>query len=95
VDPAIGYLWKGGYADSFNANFVQTESMGVEQVELNPALSQYYAYDLKTREDEVAAAAVELTQFITDLNTKTGADFQNWISQKWTSRCSLKPTPSM
>ncbi len=80
--PAIGYLWKGGYADSFNADFVQTQSMGVEQVELDPALSQYYAYDLKTREDEVAAAKVELTQFITDLNTKTGDDFQNWISQK-------------
>jgi len=80
--PAIGYLWKGGYAGSSNADFVQTTSMGVEQVELNPALSQYYAYDLKTREDEVNAAKSELTQFITDLNTKTGADFQNWIAQK-------------
>lgn len=80
--PAIGYLWKGGYAGSLNANFVQTQSMGVEEVSLNPELSQYYAYDLKTREDEVTAAKTELTQFITDLNTRTGADFKNWISQK-------------
>lgn len=78
-----GFLWKGGYGTGdFNANFVQTTSMGVEDVTLNPLTSVYYAYDLKTREDELAAAKVELTEFITNLNTKTGTDFKNWISQK-------------
>lgn len=79
---AIGFLWKGGYADMYNANFVQTVSMGIEDVNINPALSQYFAYDLKTRKDELPAAKTELTQFITDLNTKTGSDFQNWVTQK-------------
>lgn len=86
-----GFLWKGGYGDDgYNANFVQTVSMGVEDVNINAALSEYFAYDLKTREDELVAAKIELTQFITDLNTKTGADFKNWISQKMDINLFLK-----
>ena len=87
---AIGWLWKGGYADNYNANFVQTISMGVEDVSTNPALSQYFAYDLKTRKSELAAGKVRLTQFITDLNTKTGTDFQNWIAQQMDIELFLK-----
>lgn len=56
--------------------------MGVEDVTLNPATSVFYAYDLKTREDELATGKTELTQFINDLNNKTGNDFKNWISEK-------------
>lgn len=78
-----GFMWKGGYgSDGLNANFVQTTSMGVEDVTLSAVTSTYYAYDLKTREDELPSAKTELTQFITDLNTKTGDDFKNWIAQK-------------
>ena len=86
----IGFLWKAGWSGSNNANFVSTASMGVEDVKMNDALSKYYAYDLKTREDELANAKTELTQFITDLNTKTGNDFQNWISQKMDVNLFLK-----
>jgi len=78
----IGFLWKGGWSGSNNANFASTESIGVEDVDINPALSIYYAYDLKTRKDELPAAKAELIQFITDLNTKTGTSFQTWIAQK-------------
>jgi len=79
----VGFLWKGGYgSDGLNANFVQTTSMGVENVKMVPSQSVYYAYDLKTREDELGAGKAELTQFITDLNTKTGTEFKDWISQK-------------
>ena len=77
-----GFLWKGGWSGSQNANFVQTSSIGVEDVNIDPALSVYYAYDLKTRKDELPAAKAQLIQFITDLNTKTGAAFQTWIEQK-------------
>lgn len=87
---AIGWLWKGGYADNYNANFVQTISMGVEDVSTNPALSQYFAYDLKTRKSELAAGKLKLTQFITDLNTKTGTDFQSWIAQQMDIELFLK-----
>lgn len=87
---AIGWLWKGGYADNYNANFVQTVSMGVEDVSTNPALSQYFAYDLKTRKSELPAAKIKLTQFITDLNTKTGTEFQSWIVQQMDIELFLK-----
>ena len=75
----VGFLWKGGYSNSNNANFVSTQSIGVEIVDINPTLSIYYAYDLKTRKNELPAAKAELLQFISDLNTKTGIEFQTWI----------------
>ncbi len=77
-----GFLWKGGWSGSNNANFVSTASIGVENVELDGSLSNYFAYDLKTRKNELPAAKAELLQFIADLNTKTGAEFQTWIEQK-------------
>lgn len=78
---APGYLWKGGYAGNYSADFVSTNSMGIEDVKMNPAQSQYFAYDLKTRKNELDAAKSQLTTFINNLNTKTGADFTTWISQ--------------
>lgn len=80
----MGFLWKGGWGGGTNANLTMssTQSIGVEDVNIDPALSVYYAYDLKTRKEELPAATAELTQFITDLNTKTGTAFQTWISQK-------------
>jgi spore coat protein CotH len=78
----IGFMWKGGWAGSNNASFQTAQSNGVEQVELDPSQSQYFAYDLKTREEELATASAELTQFIYDLNHKTGDDFKQWISTR-------------
>lgn len=78
----VGYLWKGEWSGGDNADFIQNHSMGVTDVKLDDSQSVYYAYDLKTREDEVEAAKVELKQFISDLNTKSGADFQQWIASK-------------
>jgi spore coat protein CotH len=85
-----GFLWKGYNISAGKADFVSTASMGVESVNLDAALSQYYAYDLKTREDELVAGKAELTQFITDLNTKTGAEFETWITQKMDINLFLK-----
>ncbi|PWA05211.1 CotH kinase family protein [Flavobacterium psychrotolerans] len=85
-----GFLWKNYNIGSAKADYVSTASMGMEDVKMDPSLSQYYAYDLKTRDTELAAAKVELTQFITDLNTKTGAVFQNWIAQKMDVNLFLK-----
>ncbi len=79
---AVGFLWKGGWSGAYNADFVQTTSMGVEDVKLDASKSKYYAYDLKTREEEVTTAKAELTNFISDLNAKSGDDFKNWIAEK-------------
>lgn len=78
----VGFLWKGGWSGNYNADFVQTVSIGVEDVKLDPSKSKYFAYDLKTREAELSTAKVELINFITDLNAKSGTDFKNWISEK-------------
>jgi spore coat protein H len=79
---SLGFLWKGGWSGSYNADFVQTASIGVEDVKLDPSKSKYFAYDLKIREAELATAKSELIQFIQDLNTKTDADFKFWIMTK-------------
>lgn len=79
---SVGFLWKCGWAGWNNANFVSTQSIGIENVTLNPATSVYYAYDLKTRDLELGTGSAELISFINDLNTKTGTEFKNWISQK-------------
>lgn len=78
----IGFLWKGGWSGTYNADFVQTASIGVEDVKLDHSKSKYYAYDLKTRDTELVTAKAELTQFISDLNNKQGADFKSWIASK-------------
>ncbi|HMO32726.1 MAG TPA: CotH kinase family protein [Lacibacter sp.] len=76
-----GFLWKCGWAGSYSANFVSTASVGVEDVKLDPARSKYFAYDLKTREKELAAAEAQLTDFIRELNSRTGAGFEAWAEQ--------------
>ena len=75
-----GFLWKGYNLGSNKADFYSTNSMGVENVSLTPSLSQYYAYDLKTREAELITAKNQLSEFIANLNMKTGVEFQNWIA---------------
>ncbi len=79
---AVGFMWKGSHIGSFQPDFVSTNSVGVEDVKMNPAKSQYFAYDLKTRKDELASAKASLTQFISDLNSKSGDEFKSWISQR-------------
>ena len=79
---STGFVWKGGWANAWNADFIQTQSIGVSAANLQPALSQYYAYDLKTRKAELATAKTELLNFIQTLNSKTGAEFKLWIEQQ-------------
>ncbi|MDR1652460.1 MAG: CotH kinase family protein [Prevotellaceae bacterium] len=87
---AQGFLWKGGWAGSNNADFVSTESIGIEDVKMDASKSKYYAYDLKNRKDELDDAKTQLIQFITDINTKTGADFKTFISEKMDINLFLK-----
>ena len=85
-----GFMWKGGWAGSYNADFVQTTSIGVEDVKLNPANSLYYAYDLKTREAELENGKAELINFIQDLNSKSGEEFKTWIETRMDVNLFLK-----
>lgn len=86
----IGYLWKAGWSGNNNANFYSTNIMGVEDVSLDASKSIYYAYDLKTRKEELDGAKAELTEFIQNLKNKTGESFENWIVQKMDVELFLK-----
>ena len=85
-----GFLWKCGWAGSYNANFVSTASMGVEDVKLDPAKSKYFAYDLKTREKELAAAQAQLQSFIQELNWRSGAGLELWLENNMDVELFLK-----
>jgi len=62
----------------------------VEDVKLDPSKSKYYTYDLKTNKTQLESAKAELSSFINDLNSKTGADFEQWIAQKMDVNLFLK-----
>lgn len=81
---ASGYLWKmswgsgiGAYltADHANANL-----MGISD---NPTIgeSANFTYDYKSKKKKFEAAKAQFIQFITDLNSKTGTDFESWAEQ--------------
>lgn len=78
----VGNIWKCGWSGNTNADFVNTNSIGIENINLNSSLSQTFTYDLKTNQANFVNAQSQLVQFINDLNSKTGTDFENWISQK-------------
>lgn len=85
-----GNLWKCTYSAGGPANLMNATSMGVESVKLNAANSKYYSYDLKTNKSNLTAAKAQFTEFITQLNTKTGANFEQWISNKMNVNLFLK-----
>jgi hypothetical protein len=86
----VGYLWKCLYNGGGPANLTNANSIGIESVGLDPNASQYYTYDLKTEKASFIAAKAQLTEFITQLNTKTGSDFETWIAQKMDVNLLLK-----
>lgn len=78
----VGFLWKCLYNGGGPANLTNANSIGIESVSLNQNLSQYYTYDLKTSKASFLEGKAQLTEFISQLNSKTGSDFETWIAQK-------------
>ncbi|HET7733773.1 MAG TPA: CotH kinase family protein, partial [Paludibacter sp.] len=81
-----GNLWKANWgADFKSANMSQ---MGIENI----TLTQTYTpvYDLKTNNKTLEVAKLQLADFITNLNSKTGDDFKAWISAKMDVNLFLK-----
>ncbi len=83
---AVGNLWKCGYGGGGNATLESgsetSKLMGVEVVTLDGVNNESFAYDLKTNRKDVAVAKAELSDFIFQLNNKTGSDFEQWIASK-------------
>lgn len=70
-----GFLWKA----SWGADFLSADKskMGVES---NTLTSSYEPiYDLKNNTEQLEKAKTQLSNFIVNLNSKTGADFKTWI----------------
>ena len=79
---AVGDLWKCGYAGGPNATFEPTQSIGVEVVTLDGINNQGVAYDLKTNKENINTAKAELSDFIFQINSRSGADFESYIESK-------------
>lgn len=75
-----GNLWKCSYpADLQNGS---QYLMGIENITLDPNTSEYYAYDLKTNEENIGSAKQQLSSFIDGLNTQSNSNFKKWIESK-------------
>ncbi len=75
---AEGNLWKSSWgADLKNAD---TTRMGIENITLTSTYTP--VYDLKTNNSALTAAKIQLANFITTFNSKTGDDFKTWVSSK-------------
>ncbi|OHD53440.1 MAG: hypothetical protein A2Y33_15070 [Spirochaetes bacterium GWF1_51_8] len=79
-----GNLWKCLYQSMGPADMLlpADAKIGIESIDqFNEGNSIRPSYDLKTQKTNFTAAKAQLLSFINNLNTKTGADFESWISQ--------------
>ncbi len=71
-----GFLWKANWGADFKT--ANTSLMDVENITLNKTYTP--VYDLKSNIMSLELARQILSEFIVNLNTKTGNDFKTWIS---------------
>ena len=76
-----GNLWKCTWGADFNFSPDPWEKMGIEEVFLDASQSREFAYDLKTHQEQLLDAKLQLWQFIRNLNEKEGDIFNAWISE--------------
>lgn len=79
-----GYMWKGSWGSGIPANFSQAAdwAMGIENVTLNPSETQSFTYDFKGKKKKLDDAKAQLTQFISELNSKSANDLRTWLDAK-------------
>lgn len=75
-----GNLWK--CSSGADLKYIYSNGMGVENVTLDPKTSQTYIYDLKTNKENIETAKAQLTTFITELNSKSGAELKTWLQSR-------------
>ena len=73
-----GNLWKGNYGASLK--YADRSKMDVENVTLTSNYTP--VYDLKTNKKSLESAKDQLSDFITQLNSKSGDDLKAYLSQK-------------
>lgn len=79
-----GFLWKGGWSaldgNWYGADFAHPYRglMGIAVATLDPAETEDYAYDYKSKKKKLEEAKDQLETFITNLNTLQGDEFRTW-----------------
>ena len=81
-----GNLWKANWGA--NLKDASTGNMGIENVTLTSTYTP--TYDYKSAKANLEGAKIQLADFITNINNRTGDDFKNYISQKMDVNLFLK-----
>ncbi len=81
-----GNLWKANWGATLKDP--SQSNMGIENITLTSNYTPIYDY--KGSKTNLAAAKTQLSDFITQVNSKTGDDFKNYISQKMDVNLFLK-----
>ncbi|GGP01247.1 hypothetical protein GCM10010992_01040 [Cloacibacterium rupense] len=81
-----GNLWKANWGATLKDP--SQSNMGIENITLTSNYTPIYDY--KGSKSNLAAAKTQLSDFITQVNSKTGDDFKNYISQKMDVNLFLK-----
>jgi len=75
-----GNLWKANYGADLKNTSTSADRMGIENVTLTSNYSP--VYDYKGKKFNLEASKSQLVDFITQINSKSGADLQSYISSK-------------
>ena len=75
-----GNLWKANYGADLKNTSTAPDRMGIEKITLSSNYSPVYDYKGKTA--NLNAAKSQLVEFITQINSRSGSDLQNYVSSK-------------
>ena len=83
-----GNLWKANYGADLKNTSTSPDRMGIENVTLTSNYSP--VYDYKGKKNNLESSKSQLVDFITQINSKSGADLQSYISSKMDVNLFLK-----
>ena len=83
-----GNLWKANYGADLRNTSTAPDRMGIEKVTLTSNYSPIYDY--KGKSTNLNAAKTQLVDFITQMNSKSGTDLQNYVASKMDVNLFLK-----
>ena len=83
-----GNLWKANYGADLKNNSTSPERMGIENITLTSNYSP--VYDYKGKSSGLTSAKTQLVDFINNINSKSGAELQAYVSSKMDINLFLK-----
>lgn len=83
-----GNLWKANYGADLKNTSSAPDRMGIENITLTSNYSP--VYDFKGKSNNLINAKTQLVDFITQINSKSGTDLQNYMASKMDVNLFLK-----